>query len=100
MLKKPAEQAHNVNVSPLRDESDPFAEPGADLVREIASTAAEGEHPQVVVFERSVLDQRQEPVLGAPVIESVYARRECAFGFSQAVVRRSATTVVGRARVS
>ncbi len=45
MLKKPTEHAQSVKVSPLRDKLDPFAEPGADLVREIASTAAEEQAP-------------------------------------------------------
>ena len=100
MLKKPAEHAHSVNVSPLRDKLDPFAEPGADLVREITSTAAKSEHPQVVAFECSVLDERQEPVLGAPGIESVHHVENAHTVFSRATVRRSTTTVGGRARVS
>ena len=100
MLKKPAEHAHSVNVSPSRDKLDSCAEPGADLVREIASAAAKGQHPQVVILERPVLDQRQEPVLGAPLIESVHHVENAHTVCLTSMVRRNATTAAGHARVS
>ena len=48
-----------------RDKLDLFAECGANLVREIAPPAAEGQHSKVVILERPVLDQRQQSMLGA-----------------------------------
>jgi hypothetical protein len=56
----------------VRDKLDPLAERGADLVRELASSVAVGEHPEVMVFERPALDERQEPMFGADSIEPVY----------------------------
>jgi hypothetical protein len=47
-----------------------FPELDGNQVSEIASAATQGQDPQLVILERSVLDQPQEPVLGAPLIES------------------------------
>ena len=72
MLKKADCAGPNRQRVAVRDELNPLPERSGDPVREVASAAAEGEHAQVVPLERPVLDERQEPVLGAPVIEPVY----------------------------
>ena len=100
MLKNPTEHAQSVNVSPLRDELNPFAEPGGDLVSEIASPAAEAQEPEVVILERPVLDQRQQSMLGASLVEPIQHVENSHTACLTRMVVRNATTAGGHATAS
>ena len=75
------------------DESNPRPEPRRDRVCEVAPATAEGEHPQVVALERPVLDERQEPVFGAPMIEPVHHVEDA----HRMPLRRKTSTAAGHA---
>ena len=71
-LTNPAAHAQRVNLSPSVTNRTRVPSLRGDRGCEIAPATAEGEHPQVVALERPVLDERQEPVFGAPMIEPVH----------------------------